>query len=117
MDLETSWTNEEFSNASLEIEDENEVEASERGGSAMEDIVGMSVALQRVLELARVVAPTDATALIQCETGTGKELIAEAIHKCSDRAIGPLVKVDCSASPARLLASELFGHDRRAYTG
>jgi transcriptional regulator with GAF, ATPase, and Fis domain len=80
-------------------------------------IIGNSAALQEVLRLVRMVAPTDATVLIQGETGTGKELIAEAIHKSSERSSGPFVKVNCAAIPAGLLESELFGHERGAYTG
>jgi len=83
----------------------------------MPRIVGNSDALRRVLAMAQVVAPTDATVLINGETGTGKELIAEVIHKCSDRSNGPFVKVNCAAIPAGLLESELFGHERGAFTG
>jgi transcriptional regulator with GAF, ATPase, and Fis domain len=90
---------------------------SELCGSGMPHIVGNSAALRHVLEMVRTVGPTDATVLINGETGTGKELIAEAIHKCSNRSNGPLVKVNCAAIPAGLLESELFGHERGAYTG
>ena len=79
-------------------------------------LVGNSAALRRVLGTVRVVAPTDATVLINGETGTGKELIAEAIHKCSKRSNGPFVKVNCAAIPTGLLQSELFGHGRAAFT-
>jgi transcriptional regulator with GAF, ATPase, and Fis domain len=85
--------------------------------SGMPPIVGRSAALRRVLGMVRIVAPTHATVLINGETGTGKELIAEAIHKCSDRSNGPFVKVNCAAIPAGLLESELFGHERGAFTG
>src|SRR6266403_6415615 len=74
------------------------LEDSELRGSGL-PIVGNSAALQQVLGLVRVVAPTDATVLIQGETGTGKQLIAEAIHKCSHRSRGSFVKVNCAAIP------------------
>ena len=90
---------------------------SDLKGRGLPRIVGNSDALQRVLDMVQVVAPTDATVLINGETGTGKELIAEAIHKCSNRSNGPLVKVNCAAIPAGLLESELFGHERGAFTG
>jgi formate hydrogenlyase transcriptional activator len=86
-------------------------------GAGFPAIVGKSAAIRRVFGLAEVVAPTGATVLILGETGTGKELIAEAIHKCSDRAHGPFVKVNCAAIPSGLLESELFGHERGAFTG
>jgi formate hydrogenlyase transcriptional activator len=106
-------------NASFEIDDaisaNGELDSSEAYGSGR--IVGNSAALRRVLGMVRVVGPTDATVLINGETGTGKELIAEAIHKRSNRSNGPFVKVNCAAIPAGLLESELFGHERGAYTG
>jgi transcriptional regulator with GAF, ATPase, and Fis domain len=80
-------------------------------------IVGNSAALRHVLKMVKIVAPTDATVLINGETGTGKELIAQAVHKCSDRSTGPFIKVNCAAIPATLLESELFGHERGAFTG
>ncbi len=107
-------------NASFEIEDATSTvahDSDELRGTGLPRIIGKSAALRRVLDMVRVVAPTDATVLINGETGTGKELIAEAIHKYSDRSNGPLVKVNCAAIPAGLLESELFGHERGAFTG
>jgi formate hydrogenlyase transcriptional activator len=82
-----------------------------------EDIVGKSKALQKVLRDASIVAPTDSTVLLHGETGTGKELIARAIHKLSPRRTRPVVRLNCAAIPSGLLESELFGHERGAFTG
>ena len=80
-------------------------------------VIGASPALRQALELARKVAPTDSTVLLRGESGTGKDLFARAIHFASRRAEGPWVKVNCGALPEALLESELFGHERGAFTG
>jgi len=82
-----------------------------------EEIIGASPGLLRVLESVRRVAPTDATVLINGETGTGKELIARAIHSASRRADRPFIKLNCAALPAGLVESELFGHEKGAFSG
>jgi len=84
---------------------------------SFEEIVGRSQALCRVLEQVNTVAPTDSTVLIHGETGTGKELIARALHNLSPRKSGPFVKLNCAAIPAGLLESELFGHEKGSFTG
>ena len=88
-----------------------------RGASNFGEIVGSSKALKRVLRQAEQVAPLDTTVLILGETGTGKELLAHAIHNRSSRSDHPLVKVNCGALPAPLIESELFGHEKGAFTG
>jgi len=85
--------------------------------SMFEEIVGSSPALQRVLTQVAKVAQADSTVLILGETGTGKELVARAIHKRSRRAGGAFIRVNCAAIPPSLLASELFGHEKGAFTG
>ena len=110
--------NEEIRKLREHLEAEN-ISLREQLGQApwFEDILAHSAALKRVLETVEQVATTDATVLITGETGTGKELIARAIHRRSARARGPLVKVNCAAIPDTLLASELFGHERGAFSG
>jgi formate hydrogenlyase transcriptional activator len=85
--------------------------------SYYEEIVGSSTTLRNVLAAIEKVAPTDSTVLITGETGTGKELVAHAIHQRSPRCDRALVKVNCAALPAELIASELFGHEKGAFTG
>ncbi len=92
---------------------ENEI----RSELNFEEIVGKSEALRRVLTLVETVAPTDSTVLIYGDTGTGKELIARAVHNLSSRRSSAFVKLNCAAIPTGLLESELFGHERGAFTG
>jgi formate hydrogenlyase transcriptional activator len=82
-----------------------------------EEIIGSSPTLKEILSCIVKVAPTDSTVLITGETGTGKELIARAIHKSSQRAGQPFISVNCAAIPSSLIASELFGHEKGAFTG
>ena len=85
--------------------------------SMFEEVIGTSPVLQMVLARAAKVAPTDSTVLIMGETGTGKELIARAIHKRSKRSERPFISVNCAAVPSSLIMSELFGHEKGAFTG
>ena len=87
------------------------------GTHNFDEIVGTSAALKAVLKQVKVVAPTESTVLILGETGTGKELIARAIHTASSRSRRPFVKLNCAAIPTGLLESELFGHEKGAFTG
>jgi len=86
-------------------------------GSGFEELVGKSESLKRVVEMAQRAAPADVTVLIEGESGTGKEVLARAIHRLSIRKDGPLIPVNCAAIPEGLLESELFGHERGAFTG
>ena len=100
------------------LRDEN-IKLREKIGemTKMDEIIGTSPAMRRVLELVDTVAPTDSTVLIRGESGTGKELIARAIHSRSPRRYMPMITVNCAALPETLLESELFGHEKGAFTG
>jgi formate hydrogenlyase transcriptional activator len=95
----------------LYLESENDVEAP------LEGIIGKSAALRKVLDQVSIVAPTSSTVLLHGETGTGKELIARAIHTLSRRRECTFVRLNCAAIPSGLVESELFGHERGAFTG
>jgi DNA-binding NtrC family response regulator len=100
-----------------DVKDELYLEEEIRSEAGFEGIVGQSAALREVLEQVETVATCDATVLLLGETGTGKELIARALHLRSCRKARPLVKLNCAAIPSGLLESELFGHERGAFTG
>jgi formate hydrogenlyase transcriptional activator len=100
------------------LEDEKQYLESEfRNEYNFEDIVGKSAGIKRVLEQVAIVAPTDSTVLLIGESGTGKELVARAIHNCSLRHARTFVRLNCAAVPSGLLESELFGHEKGAFTG
>jgi formate hydrogenlyase transcriptional activator len=106
-----------FPNVS-EIEDQQlYLEPETSSEHCFEGIVGKSAALRKVLEQVAIVAPTDATVLLHGETGTGKDLVARAIHNLSSRRDRPYVRMNCAAIPSGLLESELFGHEKGAFTG
>jgi len=96
---------------------ENIEQEAVEGSNNFEEIIGTSTAMKRVMGQVEVVAPTDATVLILGETGTGKELIARAIHRMSPRRNLPFISLNCAAIPTGLLESELFGYERGAFTG
>src|ERR1700756_2810575 len=101
------------------MENVNRVQSSEQGcvEDRFEEIIGDSPELESVLAEVDRVAPTDSTVLVLGETGTGKELIARAIHNISPRCARPFIKLNCAAIPFDLLESELFGHEKGAFTG
>jgi len=119
---QTSWVSEPLNRtASFEIPAglpaTNGFDGDELYNRSSPRIVGTSAALRSVLDMVRVVAATDSTVLIYGETGAGKELIAHAVHNASQRFGRPLIKLNCAAIPLDLLESELFGHEKGAFTG
>jgi transcriptional regulator with GAF, ATPase, and Fis domain len=109
---------EEINSLRMKLEQENNLLLSEISSkNTFPEIIGSSPAIQGVLHKIRQVAPLDATVLILGETGTGKELIAKAIHDYSNRRDNPFIKINCAVLPAQLIESELFGHEKGSFTG
>jgi formate hydrogenlyase transcriptional activator len=116
--VENALAFEEIRELRRKIEDEKVyLEEEIRAEYRFDEIVGSSAAIREVLKQIETAAPTDSTVLIQGETGTGKELVARAIHQLSGRKNGTFIKLNCSAIPAALLESELLGHEKGAFTG
>ncbi len=99
------------------LDENRELQRRLRGAMQFEEIIASSPKMSAVLDVVRKVAPTDANVLVRGETGTGKELIAQAIHAGSQRNEAPFVPIDCASLPENLLESELFGHEKGAFTG
>src|SRR5579864_1800714 len=113
-----AMVNEPSSPSWCDLEDERLHLGSEIGAECcFEGIIGKSPAIQQVLDQIEIVAPTDSTVLLHGETGTGKELVAKAIHNLSSRRERDFVRMNCAAIPSGLLESELFGHEKGAFTG
>src|SRR5262249_32693506 len=109
---------EEVASLKRRLEQENlYLQEERRAEGAFRDVVGESPAIQKVLASVRMVAGTETTVLVTGETGTGKELVVRAIHGLSGRKDKILVKVNCAALPSGVIESELFGHEKGAFTG
>ena len=120
--LENALQFSEVAEARIKLQEEarylrQELRSESGFGESLREILGESAAIRRALNQIQTVAPTDSTVLIQGETGTGKELVARAIHNLSNRRDHPFIKINCAAIPLGLLESELFGHERGAFTG
>ena len=116
--IQNMWAYEEIAELKARLEQENVYLQEEiKTEHNFEEIVGGCPAIKKVLKAVETVAPTDATVLICSETGTGKELVARAVHNLSPRKGKPLVKINCATLPTNLIESELFGHERGAFTG